>query len=443
MHKKLKFIDLFSGLGGFRIGFEKACLKNKIKSICVLSSEIKGHAIKTYKNNFINHPLKGDINNIKNDEIEDFDVLLAGFPCQSFSSAGSKKGFLDTRGTLFFQIERILKAKKPAAFILENVEGLVRHDMYPQKKPTGRTLDTIIKTLENLGYKISWQLLNSKNFGLAQDRNRIFIVGTKKHKIDLNDSKVKKTVFKTIQENIKNIKQTEFEKKLIKKFNVKDLYGKSIKDKRGGVNNIHSWDLELKGKVNNSQKKLLELLLRQRRRKVWAQKKNIDWMDGIALTLEDIMSFLPDDNLFEKKIDKENLKINLDDLVRKGYLAYEHPKKRIKLKYKGGYIYNRIQDTKLKKGYNIVVGKLSFEISKILDPNGITPTLLATDMSRISVIDNKRLRKLDIKEGLALFGFPKKYKIDLKINESYNLLGESIAVPVVEYVSNKVLEKII
>ena len=89
------------------------------------------------------------------------------------------------------------------------------------------------------------------------------------------------------------------------------------------------------------------------------------------------------------------------------------------------------------------MGKLSFEISKILDPNGITPTLLATDMSRIAVIDNKRLRKIDIKEGLALFGFPKKYKIDLKINESYNLLGESIAVPVVEYVSRKVLEKII
>ena len=443
MNKKLKFIDLFSGLGGFRIGFEKACLKNKIKSTCILSSEIKEHAIKTYKKNFINHPLKGDINNIKNEEIEDFDVLLAGFPCQSFSSAGSRKGFLDTRGTLFFQIERILKAKKPAAFILENVEGLVRHDMFPQKKPIGRTLDTIIKTLENLGYKISWQLLNSKNFGLAQDRNRIFIVGTKKHQINLSDFKIKKNSFKIIQESIKDIKQTEFEKNLIKKFNVKDLYGKSIKDKRGGINNIHSWDLELKGKVNNSQKKLLELLLRQRRRKVWAQKKNIDWMDGIALTLEDIMSFLPDDNLFEKKINKKDLKNNLDDLVRKGYLAYEHPKKRIKQKYKSGYIYNRIQDTKLKKGYNIVVGKLSFEISKILDPNGITPTLLATDMSRIAVIDNKRLRKIDIKEGLALFGFPKKYRIDLKINESYNLLGESIAVPVVEYVSRKVLEKII
>ena len=284
--------------------------------------------------------------------------------------------------------------------------------------------------------------MNSKDFGLAQDRNRIFIVGTRKNKIELNDYKSKKAVFKSIQENIKNISQTEFEKKLIQKFDIKDLYGKSIKDKRGGNNNIHSWDLELKGKVNSPQKKILELLLKQRRRKIWAQKKDIDWMDGIALSLDDIYSFLPDNNLFEKKMKKEDLKKILDDLVKKGYLAYEHPKKRIKVKYNNGYIYNRVQDKKLKKGYNIVVGKLSFEISKILDPDGITPTLLATDMSRISVIDNKRLRKLSIKECLALFGFPKKYKIDLKINESYNLFGESIAVPVVEYVSTKVLENI-
>ena len=440
--KNLKFIDLFSGLGGFRIGFEKACYKNKVDSTCILSSEIKEHAIKTYKKNFKNHPLKGDITKITINEIKDFDVLLAGFPCQSFSSAGSKKGFLDTRGTLFFQIERILKAKKPKAFILENVEGLVKHDMFKKKKPIGKTLNTILRILENIGYKVSWELLNSKNFGLAQDRNRIFIVGTKKNKIELNDYKPKKAVFKSIQENIKNISQTEFEKKLIQKFDIKDLYGKSIKDKRGGNNNIHSWDLELKGKVNSTQKKILEQLLKQRRRKVWAQKKDIDWMDGIALSLDDIYSFLPENNLFEKKIKKEVLKKLLDDLVKKGYLAHEHPKKRIKVKYNNGYIYNRVQDKKLKKGYNIVVGKLSFEISKILSPDGITPTLLATDMSKISVIDNKRLRKLSIKECLALFGFPKKYKIDLKINETYDLFGESIAVPVVEYVSTKVLENI-
>ena len=109
--KNIRFIDLFSGLGGFRIGFEKACLKKNIKSKCIFSSEIKKHALETYKKNFTNHLSKGDINKIKNEEIKDFDVLLAGFPCQSFSSAGSKKGFLDTRGTLFFQIERILKAK--------------------------------------------------------------------------------------------------------------------------------------------------------------------------------------------------------------------------------------------------------------------------------------------------------------------------------------------
>ena len=148
--KKIKFIDLFSGLGGFRIGFEDSCKKKGYESACILSSEIKSHAIKVYTDNFGKENFYYDIKKIDNKEIPNFDILLAGFPCQSFSSAGNRKGFLDTRGTLFFEIERILKSKKPKGFILENVEGLIKHDLRKKTDKIGNTLRVILKSLEKL-----------------------------------------------------------------------------------------------------------------------------------------------------------------------------------------------------------------------------------------------------------------------------------------------------
>ena len=155
---------------------------------CVFTSEIKKYAIKAYQNHFGNEKIHGDITQIKTEDIPDFDVLLAGFPCQPFSSAGKGLGFSDTRGTLFFEIERILKERKdlgnPAkAFLLENVEGLVNHD-------NGNTLTVIVDKLEALGYKVSWNVLDSQNFGLAQSRKRIYIVGTLDKKIDLEHFEV-------------------------------------------------------------------------------------------------------------------------------------------------------------------------------------------------------------------------------------------------------------
>ena len=158
---QLSFIDLFSGIGGFRIGFEKACKKKNIKTTCVFSSEIKEAAKYVYKENFKSN-VSGDITKIKSGDIPNFDILLAGFPCQAFSSAGNRRGFMDTRGTLFFEIERIIKAKKPKGFILENVEGLVKHDLAKKNDKIGRTLDTILNCLNNLGYNVTWSLLNAK-----------------------------------------------------------------------------------------------------------------------------------------------------------------------------------------------------------------------------------------------------------------------------------------
>ncbi len=158
------FIDLFAGIGGIRLGFESVGGK------CVFSSEFDEDACKTYEANFGEHP-SGDITKINASEIPDFDILLAGFPCQAFSIIGKKEGFAnETCGTLFFEIERILKEKKPRAFMLENVRNLTAHDQ-------GKTFKIIREHLEALGYNVHTKVLNALDYGVPQKRERIIIVG--------------------------------------------------------------------------------------------------------------------------------------------------------------------------------------------------------------------------------------------------------------------------
>lgn len=157
------FIDLFAGIGGIRLGMES------VGGRCVFSSEWDKFAQNTYSANFKETPF-GDITKIDEKEIPPFDVLCAGFPCQPFSIAGLKKGFLDTRGTLFFDIARIIRYHKPKVVFLENVKNLQNHDK-------GNTFKTIKQVLENLGYTVYSKILNAKDFGLPQNRERIFILG--------------------------------------------------------------------------------------------------------------------------------------------------------------------------------------------------------------------------------------------------------------------------
>lgn len=164
--EKLKFIDLFAGIGGFRLGFENAGCE------CVFSSEIDDHACEMYELNFGDNP-KCDITTLEATDIPNFDILCAGFPCQAFSICGKQKGFYDeTRGTLFFDICRILEAKKPKAFVLENVFNLEKHD-------SGRTLTVMLSVLSELGYTVVYKVLNARDFGVPQNRERIVIVGSR------------------------------------------------------------------------------------------------------------------------------------------------------------------------------------------------------------------------------------------------------------------------
>lgn len=174
MPSTIKFIDLFCGIGGFRYASQQTFQQLGIKGRCLFSCDIDKFAAKSYQANFGEEPA-GDITKVNEKDIPDFDLLFAGFPCQAFSICGLQKGFADsTKGTLFFDIARILKAKQPNAFVLENVKNLVSHD-------GGRTFQTIIHVLrEELGYFVDYKVLNALDFGLPQKRERIVIVGAKK-----------------------------------------------------------------------------------------------------------------------------------------------------------------------------------------------------------------------------------------------------------------------
>lgn len=194
----MKYFSMFSGVGGFELGILRAQYAHLSKEskqeertqgwlrssneqeisvllgnespLCVGYSEIDKHAIATYERNFNGHRNYGDATKINPSELPDFDLLVGGFPCQAFSIAGKRAGFNDTRGTLFFDIARILAEKRPRHLVLENVKGLLSHD-------SGKTFQTILGVLSDLGYRVEWQVLNSKDFGVPQNRERIYFVG--------------------------------------------------------------------------------------------------------------------------------------------------------------------------------------------------------------------------------------------------------------------------
>lgn len=296
----------------------------------------------------------------------------------------------------------------------------------------GRTLEVILQSLHHLGYQVDWKVIDSKEFTLPQSRKRIYIVGLLDQGINLQTLPTYTSkVFGHIQEHGLETIHSTFTAKLLSHLPVESLYGKAIKDKRGGDNNIHSWEFGLKGEVSETQKQLLKQLFKERRKKHWAEKIGITWMDGMPLTLQQIETFF----------EVENLQELLDDLVAKGYLKFEHPKEKIEKNINGSTISRREYAIDKPKGYNIVTGKLSFEFSKILDPNGLAPTLVASDVEKLGVVDGQGIRKLTLREGLRLFGYPEEYSLEIfestptRKRKGFDLLGNTVAVPVIKEIA--------
>lgn len=213
----LKYIDLFCGLGGFRVAIETVCKENNFISDCVFSCDFDNDSQKSYEANFSEKPF-GDITKIFESGIPNHDILLAGFPCQAFSICGGQKGFEDTRGTLFFDIARILQAKRPKAFVLENVKQLVSHNQ-------GKTFERILDALNILGYQVHYKVLNALDFGLPQKRERVFIVGFREPRNfvwHLN---------KTPMKNLREVLETEVAKNYFASEKIKENRRRSVKNK--------------------------------------------------------------------------------------------------------------------------------------------------------------------------------------------------------------------
>lgn len=217
--QKYKSIDLFAGIGGIRLGFDQA-FGDKIETVFV--SEWDEFAQKTYKANFHDDlEIAGDITKIDEKNIPDFDICLAGFPCQAFSLAGQRKGFADdykgmSRGTLFFDVDRICSEHKPKVIFCENVKGLTIHDK-------GRTFKIIVNTLREIGYTVFYKVLNSKDFGVPQNRERIYIVAFR------NDIAPGEFIFPASTDDTKRIKDILEEKSVSARYYLSDCYLETLK----------------------------------------------------------------------------------------------------------------------------------------------------------------------------------------------------------------------
>ncbi|MGC1396169.1 MAG: DNA (cytosine-5-)-methyltransferase [Coleofasciculaceae cyanobacterium] len=413
---KIRFIDLFSGIGGMRLAFEQAAQSYQLETECILSSEINKDAQSVYQNNFAHSPL-GDVREIE--QLPKHDFLLAGFPCQSFSYAGKKAGFGDTRGTLFFEIMRLVDTNKPKAFIFENVRGLLTND-------GGKTIETIKHEITKRGYSFNIFLLNSANFNLPQNRVRVYIVGILDATPQFNlvsdsgfkDSHSYNPQQLSLFDNHKNLitvadileesPPTKYDcsvkfvtaLKRVLKDDLQRLHGIRLIDYRGG-NSLHSWELGLRGNCSKDEIELMNLFILKRRNKSFGSEQ-----DGKLLTKEQIAIFYR-----HPKLD-----ILLDCLVTKNYLQLVNHK------------------------YKPVAGNFSFEVYKFLDPAKIAITLVASDANRLGVYHNKRIRRITPREAARLQGFPDNFRLHTNDDKAYYQLGNSVSINVVKAVAKEVIK---
>ncbi len=416
----IRFVDLFAGIGGIRKGFEASLARHGIAGKCVFSSEIDKYAQETYRLNFGETPY-GDIRTV--DSLPVHDVLLAGFPCQAFSYAGKQKGFADTRGTLFFEIERLLRnaRQKPSVLLLENVRGFLSHDK-------GRTFETVKARLEQLGYGVKVHLLNSSNFGVPQNRVRVYIIATlggePRSQIVSDRGAADSHAFKrkagqlaagrqhyepkTVADILESNPPARFAcsdkfllqlKKALGSRPFDALHGVRLIDYRGG-NSIHSWDMGTKGDCSVAERELMNAIIGNRRRKIFGAHQ-----DGKRLSRDQIATFWPGGDLDAL----------LGSLTAKGYLK------------------------PVDGAYNPVCGNMSFEVFKFLDPGSISITVVSSDAHRLGVVQNGVPRRITVRECARLQGFPEDFLLHEQDGKAYHQLGNSVSVPVIEAVMDDLI----
>ena len=414
--RKIRFADFFAGTGGIRLGFEQALAKFGVQGECVKSVEINPDACKTYEMNFGVNP-QGDIREVE--ELPPVDVILSGFPCQAFSYAGLQKGFADTRGTLFFEVERLLRKYRPQVCFLENVRGLTTHDK-------GRTFETILGKLNDLEYHVEYRLVNASSHGVPQNRTRIYIVcvrdvapqieiesdvgASDSHKfkcgqMTLFGKNVKPKLIKDILEDSPDAKydvSDGYRKALERVVNgdLNKLHGVRMIDTRHG-NSIHSWEIGRKGECSAAEIEFMNLLVSNRRKHEFGIEQ-----DGKPLSIKQIRTFY----------DKPDLDSLLESLLTKGYVKHE-------------------KDGKI----NLVCGNMSFEVFKFLDPESVSITLTSSDCNRLGVYHNGRLRRLTPRECALIQGYPSTYKINPKDECAYKQFGNAVCVPVIEEIFEDLL----
>ena len=425
-NQNFTFIDLFSGVGGFRIPLEKLGGK------CLAYSEIDKHAIDVYKNNFDigNEIFLGDITKVKS--TPKADLIVGGVPCQAWSVAGKKKGFDDPRGKLWEDTIRVVKKNKPKVFIFENVKGL--YD--PRNKDS---LKLIISEFRKCNYEVNHKVLNAYDYGLPQNRDRLFIVGIKnsiKHDFNFPFPVKKSKLLAKIIDGLE-INKNHLDKK---KFIPKNLFGEKIPfsrnrfqrndelndffifcDTRDGHTTIHSWDLV---KTTNLEKKICLVILKNRRKKIYGE-----W-DGNPLSFKSIKDLVP-----------ETTKMILSTLKKKNILAQEED---------GRY---ELMNTKNSAGINGVY-------RVFLPQSDIFSTITATENRDFiatksiagknpeeykskfieEIFLKKKFRLLTGRETARLQGFPNNFKIHPNDKIAKKQFGNAVPTNVVYYLAKEIFK---
>ncbi|WP_127943060.1 DNA (cytosine-5-)-methyltransferase [Mycoplasma sp. ATU-Cv-703] len=422
--KKIRFIDLFAGIGGFHKALELVSQKIKYKIECVFVSEIDNEAIETYANNFLID--KEKIVNIrsldeKSSQVPDHDFLFAGFPCQTFSNAGKKKGFLDEiRGTLFFDIAKILKNKKPKYILLENVKHLVNHD-------NGKTWKKIVETLNGIGYITPKDplILSPHEFGIPQERRRVFIPGVLKAKanikskfIDFNFSDFKKNN-PLLQKDSQKIRKYIWKKYLEKNAEEKYFLKPGNKKDNYLIQVLTAWDEFLKNVVKKDDKTLPV---------IWVDEfgKNYS-LKGLAGWRKKYVSEM-------RWIYKNNKKF-INSWMKK-HNTEKWKKRERKFEWQAGKEINDIKDTFIQLRQSGIRCKKPIKF----------PTLVAMVQIPIIYDDAKQSwRYLTPREAANLQSFPKDYKIYNEISDknkdffSYKQMGNAVNVKIVSLIQEQML----